>query len=174
MKYFILLFLAGFLSLNGFAQRQGSTRFSIGPELGVAITNPKKVIPGNQGWGVGIGAGIDVQHFFQQNFGTLLYAGIVSYTGRSTGSDSKNKAYTAIPVRVGANYFIRNLHIGAQLGVGFNKLGDVDATAFSYSPQIGYNFKSRNNKPLDLTLKIDGYAGNINFAAANLRLSLIL
>lgn len=175
MKKSIFLLCLGVTSVTfSFAQQQGKTRFSIGPELGIAISNPMKVIPDNKGWGLGLGGSVDVEHFFQQNFGTVLYAGFVGYNGRSTGESSKNKAYTAIPVRLGANYYVRNLHVGAQLGVGFNNLGGISSTAFSYSPQIGYNFKNRNGKPLDLTFKIDGYAGNMNFTAANVRLSLIL
>ena len=173
-KNFFLFSMTVFVFNIAFAQREGRTRFSIGPELGIALSNPKKVVPDNKGWGLGIGGSVELEHFFQQNFSTVLYGGFVGYNGRSTGASTKNKAYTAIPVRVGANYYVRNLHVGAQLGVGFNNLGGTSATAFSYSPQIGYNFKSRNDKPLDLTAKIDGYAGNINFTALDLRLSLIL
>ena len=173
-KNLFLLSIAIFFINIVFAQREGKTRFSIGPELGIALSNPMKVVPENKGWGLGVGASAEVEHFFQQNFSTLLYGGFVGYNGRSTGASSKNKAYTAIPVRVGANYYVRNLHLGAQLGVGFNNLGGISATAFSYSPQIGYNFRSKNDKPLDLTAKIDGYAGNMNFTALDLRLSLIL
>jgi len=173
----IILFTAisFFMSSLSMAQRNGETRFSIGPELGYAISNPMKVIPENKGWGVGFGVSAQVEHFFQQNFSTLVYAGFMGYNGRSSGASTKNKAYTAIPVRVGANLYAgNNLHIGAQLGVGLNNLGGNSQTAFAYSPEIGYNFRSRNDKPLDLTFKLDGYAGNMNFTALDMRLSLIL
>lgn len=157
------------------AQRDGRTRFSVGPEIGIAISNPMKVIPENKGWGLGLGVSAQVEHFFQENFSGVIYAGFMGYNGRSSGTSTKNKAYTAIPIRVGGNMYAgKNLHLGAQLGVGLNSLGGVSATAFSYSPEIGYNFRSRNDKPLDLTFKLDGYAGNMNFTAIDLRLSLIL
>lgn len=157
------------------AQRDGKTRFSIGPEIGIATSNPLKNMPDNKGWGLGIGASAEIEHFFQQNLSGLFYVGLIGYTGRSSGSSTKNKAYTAIPVRIGGNIYAgNNLHLGAQLGVGLNNIGGISETTFSYSPQIGYNFKNRNDKPLDLTIKYDGYAGNFNFGALGLRLSFIL
>lgn len=157
------------------AQREGKTRFSIGPELGIATSNPFKNIPGNKGWGLGIGASAEVEHFFKQNISGIFHVGVVSYSGRSAGNNSNNKAYTAIPVTVGGNVYAgSNLHLGAQIGVGLNSLSGSSVTTFAYSPQIGYNFKNRNDKPLDLTLKYDGYAGHGNFGALGLRLSLFL
>jgi len=155
------------------AQREGTTRFSLGVELGLATSNPLSVVPGNKGWGLGIGASAEAEHFYKQNLSGTGYVGVISYAGRSAGTNTKNKAYTVIPVRVGGNLYAGNLHVGAQIGVGLNSMSGVSATAFAYSPQIGYNF-SRNEKPLDLTLKYDGYAGNGNFGALGLRLSIIL
>jgi hypothetical protein len=174
-KFLLITAIAFFATTVSFAQRDGRTRFSIGPEIGIATSNPLKVDPGNKGWGLGLGVSAQVEHFFQQNFSGVFYAGYMGYNGRSSGTSTKNKAYTAIPIRIGGNMYAgNNLHLGAQLGVGLNNLGGVSATAFSYSPEIGYNFRSRNDKPLDLTLKLDGYAGNMNFTAVDLRLSLIL
>lgn len=175
MKKMILLTVVAFaIASVSVAQRNGKTRFSIGPELGIATSNPYKGITDNKGWGLGIGASAEVEHFFKQNVSGILHVGLVGYNGRSTGSSTKNKAYTLIPVTIGANaYAISNLHVGAQIGVGLNNIGGVSQTAFAYSPQIGYNF-SRREKPLDLTLKYDGYAGHGNFSALALRLSLFL
>lgn len=156
-----------------FAQREGRTRFSLGAELGLATSNPLSVVPGNKGWGVGIGASAEAEHFYKQNLSGTGYIGVISYVGRSAGTNTKNKAYRVIPVRVGGNLYAGNLHLGAQIGVGLNSMSGTSATAFAYTPQIGYNF-SRNEKPLDLTLKYDGYAGNGNFGALGLRLSIIL
>lgn len=155
------------------AQREGRTRFSLGAELGLATSNPLSVQPGNKGWGLGVGASAEAEHFYKQNLSGTAYLGVISYSGRSAGSNTKNKAYTVIPVRVGGNVYAGNLHLGAQIGVGLNSMSGTSATAFAYTPQIGYNF-SRNDKPLDLTLKYDGYAGNGNFGALGLRLSIIL
>lgn len=157
------------MSFTALAQREGQTRFSIGPELGFVTGEA------SSGWGIGIGASADVQHFLQEHLTGDFSIGYVTYAGKSAGVGYKNKNYTTIPVRVGGRYFVgNNFHLGAQLGVGINRIGGVGYTQFSYSPQIGYNFKSRNDKPFDATLKYDGYAGNGNFSALGIRLSLIL
>ena len=173
-KIIILTTIALTTASIAMAQRVGKTRFSIGPEIGIAVSNPLKSIPENKGWGLGIGASAEVEHFFQQNLSGILYIGFLSYAGRSAGSNLKNKAYNVIPIEVGGNLYAgSNLHIGALIGVGINSESGSSITTFAYSPQIGYNF-SRNDKPLDLTLKYDGYAGHGNFSALGLRLSLIL
>ncbi len=174
-KIIMLTTIALTIASIAMAQREGKTRFSIGPEIGIAASNPLKAsFPDNKGWGLGIGASAEVEHFFQQNLTGTLYIGFLSYAGRSAGSNLKNKAYNVIPIEVGGNLYAgNNLHIGAQIGVGINSQSGSSVTAFAYSPQIGYNF-SRNDKPLDLTLKYDGYAGNGNFSALGLRLSFIL
>ena len=156
------------------AQREGKTKFSIGPEIGLATSNPLNEMPGNKGWGLGIGGSIQVEHFYQEQLSGVLYGGVIAFAGRAANSNTKNKGYTTVPIRVGGNYYLGNkFHLGAQLGVGLNNFNGGSATAFSYSPQIGYNF-SRNEKPLDLTFKYDGYAGNGGFSDLALRLSLIL
>lgn len=175
MKKLLLsaLFMLALCHLS-FGQKIGKTKFSIGPELGVAAQNPLKSLPGNKGWGLGIGASGQVEHFFRESMTGLVSFGIISYAGRASGSNTNNKAYTAIPVRIGTNFYAGNrFHAGAQVGVGINSMGGTGSTAFSYSPQIGYSF-SRNEKPLDLTIKYDGYAAKYNFGAWGLRLSLIL
>lgn len=150
------------------AQRVGKTRFSIGPEIGITTGNA------SNGWGFGYGASADVQHFFQENLTGDASVGYVTYLGKSAGQGLRLKNYTTIPIKVGGRYFVtNNFHAGAQIGVGINRVGGSGSTQFAYSPQLGYNF-SRNDKPLDLTLKYDGYAGNGNFSALGLRLSWIL
>lgn len=172
-KKFMLTTIALLVVTIAIAQREGKTRFSIGPELGVATSNPLKEIPGNKGWGLGIGASVQADHFYRENLTGSAYLGVISYAGRAQTGNSKNKAYTVIPVRVGGEFYPGSFHIGAQIGVGLNSMSGASATAFAYSPQIGFNF-SKNERPVDITLRYDGYAGHGNFSAANLRLSLIL
>lgn len=175
MKKYLLLFVLGLIVTSlSFGQKYGKTKFSIGAELGYAASNPFKAIPGNKGFGVGLGASAQVEHFFQESMSGVVSAGLISYSGRSAGGDVKNKAYTAIPILVGGNFYVGDrFHLGAQIGAGINSISGVSTTTFAYSPQIGYKF-SRNEKPLDLTFKYDGYAAKNNFSAIGLRLSLIL
>ena len=72
------------------AQRQGRTRFSIGPEIGVAASNPLNNLPGNKGWGLGIGASVQADHFYRENLTGSAYLGVISYAGRAQTSNSKN------------------------------------------------------------------------------------
>lgn len=173
-KTFLFMLVAMAAASTSFAQKEGKTKFSIGPELAWATSNPLSAIPGNKGWGLGFGGSVQVEHFFQEKVSGTFYAGVIAFAGRAASNSLKNKGYTTVPIRAGINYYLGDrLHIGAQLGAGLNSYNNVKSTAFSYSPQVGYNF-SRNEKPLDLTLKYDGYAGHGGFSALALRLSLIL
>lgn len=173
-KYLLLFVMALTVTTLSFGQKYGKTKFSIGAELGYATSNPWKAFSDNKGYGIGVGGSFQIEHFFQESISGIVTAGIISYAGRSSGSNTKNKAYTAIPLMVGGNLYVGDrLHLGAQIGAGLNSIGGTSSTTFAYSPQIGYKF-SRREKPLDLTFKYDGYAGNTNFSALGLRLSFIL
>lgn len=174
-KYLLLFVLALTVTTFSFGQKYGKTKFSLGVELGYATSNPlKSEITSNKGFGLGIGASAQIEHFFQESLSGVVSAGLISYAGRSSGSNENNKAYLAIPILVGGNFYVGDrFHLGAQVGAGLNRQSGESMTTFAYSPQIGYKF-SRNEKPLDLTLKYDGYAGKGNFSAVGLRLSFIL
>lgn len=169
---FALLFVAIAVSAQR-GDREGRTKFGIGPAIGVATHNPSKDVPNNKGWGLGIGGILQVEHFFRENISGVAQAGIISFAGRSAGPNTKNKAYTAIPVMAGGNLYAGSFHAGALIGVGLNSLSGSNATTFAYSPQLGYNF-SRNDFPLDFTVSYDGYAGHGGFSALMFRLSLFL
>lgn len=174
-KALILIFITLSTATISMAQREGQTRFSIGPELGIATSNPLSSVPGNKGYGLGIGGSAEIEHFFRRNVSGIFHIGFLRYAGRTNGANSKNKAYTTVPITIGGNaYAIRNLHVGAQIGLGLNSVSGSGATTFAYSLQSGYNFRNKSDKPLDLTLKYDGYAGSGNFSALGLRLSLFL
>ncbi len=175
-KLFLIPVLLFTFSCVSMAQNKevGTTKIQIGPVVGWATSNPLKDIPGNKGWGFGIGGELTVEHFYKPSVSGIAELGIMSFSGRSssTGSSTNNKSYKVIPLRAGANLYAGNLHLGALIGIGFNSF-DGSKTAFAYSPQIGYNF-SRKNTPLDLTVSFDGYAGHGNFSALMFKLSFIL
>ena len=175
MKKYLFLFVLGLtVATVSFGQKYGKTKFSLGPEIGYATSNPFHSLQDNKGFGVGFGGSAQIEHFFQESLSGVVSFGIISYAGRSSGGTDKNKAYTAVPILVGGNAYVGDrFHIGAQIGVGLNSLSGTSSTTFAYSPQIGYKF-SRNEKPLDLTFKYDGYAAKRSFSAVGLRLSFIL
>lgn len=175
MKKLILIASLIVISTASFAQRSdrhGRVRFAIGPALGFATSNPLSDVPGNKGWGLGAGGMLQIEHFFRENFSGVVQGGVISFAGRSSGAQTKNKSFTTIPIRAGAHGYLGNLHLGAQVGIGFNSFAGESKTAFAYSPQIGYNF-SRSNVPLDFTVSYDGYAGNGGFSAFMMKLSLV-
>ncbi|MCO6496962.1 MAG: hypothetical protein J5I50_04805 [Chitinophagaceae bacterium] len=169
-----LIVFASTVFAQGYEREEGKTKFAIGPTIGIATKNPFKNIPGNKGYGLGIGGMLGVEHFFTVNTSGIVQAGIISYAGRkSEVPGTKNTAYTAIPVRAGGQVYAGNVHFGALIGVGLNSRSGKGATTFAYAPQVGYNF-SRNDFPLDFTVSLDGYAGHGGFSALMFRLSLAL
>lgn len=172
-KKFLALFICMTVSTIVMAQREHTNQFSFGPELGWATSNPFSNMAENKGWGLGAGGSVQFQRFVKENLTLGIEAGIITYAGRSAGADVNNKGYTIIPVRLTGSVYLGQLHLGAQIGAGFNTLAGKSITTFSYSPQIGYSF-TRNEVPLDFTLHYDGYAGHGGFSALMLRLALIL
>jgi hypothetical protein len=151
-KILVLTTITLCFSLMVKAQKDGLTRFSLGPEIGIATGTFAN------GWGFGIGASIQAEHFFQENLSGTAYFGVLDYFGKSNGVGSKNTSTTILPLRVGGRYYIGDgFHVGAQIGVGFvSYVGST--TGFAYSPQIGYNFKTSKGQSIDATFKYDGYA----------------
>lgn len=168
-KLFVFAVLALGVAALAKGQNNGDTRFSVGAELGVPTGSFAN------GWGFGVGASAQAEHFFQENVSGTGMAGFISYIGKSVGGNLKNKSYNIIPLRVGARVYAgEGFHAGAQIGVGFLSIGGNSATAFAYSPQIGYNFKTNNGKAIDATLKYDGYTKNGTFGALGIRIAFVL
>ncbi|MEI9934342.1 MAG: outer membrane beta-barrel protein [Ferruginibacter sp.] len=145
-----IIILSSFIAMA--QKKEIATRFSAGPELGFATGTF------SNGWGLGIGVSGQGEHFFQNNISGTALLGITSYVGKSIGSGIKNTSTTIVPLRIGARYYIAdNFHVGAQIGVGFISYV-TSTTAFAYSPQIGYNFKTKPGYSIDASFKYDGYS----------------
>ena len=167
-KAIVLTLFAVCTSIMAMAQKDGKTKFSAGPEIGIAT--------GTFGlsWGLGIGVSAQAEHFFQENVSGTALLGLISYFGKSYAPGKKYTAYTTIPLRVGVRYYIGDgFHAGLQIGVGFLSYGGSSTTAFAYSPQLGYNFKTNKNKAIDLTLKYDAYTKNGTIGAIDLRVAYV-
>ena len=167
-KLIFVAVIAVFSCLTGWAQKNGSTRLSAGPEIGFAS--------GTFGlnWGLAIGVSGQVEHFFQDKLSGTAFIGINDYFGKKISSGARLTSTTIIPIRIGARYYLsEGFHAGLQLGVGFINYAGLGSTAFAYSPQIGYNFKTNKNKAIDLTFKYDGYSTTQTYGALNLRAAYI-
>lgn len=133
------------------AQNDSKFKISVGPELSIP-TGTFSI-----GWSFGIGGTGQVEIKLQENlFGTAT-AGVVFYNGKSLGAGLKNTGLTIVPIRVGGKYFFtEGIYGAAQIGIGI--LNRNSGTAFAYSPQIGYEFKTRSDKAIDASFKYDGYS----------------
>lgn len=152
MKKVILFSLIALGIANGVkAQSEQRFKFSVGPELSI----PTGTF--SNGWSFGIGGTAQVEVPVQQNFNVTGTAGIILYNGKTVGNGLKNTSLSIIPIRVGGKYFFtQGVYGAAQLGLGIINRGF--GTAFAYSPQIGYEFRTNSGKAIDLSFKYDGYS----------------
>jgi hypothetical protein len=168
-RLFVLTAIAVCSTLMAKAQKDGVTRFSLGPEIGIATGTFSNIA------GLGLGATIQAEHFFQENVSGTAIFGFVDYFGASYNNNLKYKSTLILPLRVGGRYYIGDgFHLGAQIGLGFVN-GYSTSTAFAYSPQVGYNFKTKKGKLIDATFKYDGYAvSGGTLSAVGIRVAYVL
>lgn len=154
MKTGLITLALSFFSMAAIAQSGSNDKveFSVGAELGVAtgkFSNTHSV-------GVGATAQLEVAIDTKTDF--TLTSGVLSYTGKSVGSNTKFKAATVIPVRAGIKYFFTSGLYGAgQLGIGFFN-NTYKGNLFAYTPMIGYEFETKAGQSIDASFKYDGYA----------------
>ncbi len=166
MKQLIVCTAVAMASFNTANAQDHNFKFSVGPELSFASGSFSNT------HSVGIGGVVQGEVPLQENlFGTATL-GIISYNGKSIGNGLKYKGQTIIPLRVGVKYFLSGgIYGAAQLGLGFfnNSVG----TAFAYSPQVGYEFKTKSDKALDASFLYEGYSKNGTLGAIGFKLAYI-
>jgi hypothetical protein len=165
-KIMVCMMVALGTSSLAVAQTDSKFKFSFGPELSLAtgaFSNTHSF---------GIGASVQAEVLLQEHlYGTATF-GLISYNGKSYGSGTKFKGETFLPLRVGAKYFLSGGVYGAlQAGVAF--LNNGGGTAFAYSPQLGYEFKTKTDKAIDASFKYDGYSKNGTMGAVGVRIAYI-
>lgn len=168
MKKLILLTAVMILtSAVCLAQKHDGLKFSVGPELALTTGNFSNT------HSIGIGGTAQLEFRLQEKLQGVAYGGIIFYNGKSSGTGTKYKGTNIIPLRVGVKYFLTpGIYGGLQAGVGI--VGGYTAskgTAFSYSPQLGYEFETKNGKSVDVTLKYDGYAVGGGLGSFGLRVA---
>ena len=152
MKKIIMFMLVAFcISGTVMAQRSQNLKFSVGPELSIPTGNF------STGYSFGIGGTAQAELPVQQNFNVTGTAGIIFYNGKSVGNGYKYSGLTIIPIRIGGKYFFtEGIYGAAQIGIGI--INKEYSTAFAYSPQIGYEFRTNSGKAVDVSFKYDGYS----------------
>ncbi len=159
MKRIILFALISFCtSMMAMAQDQPKFKFIAGPELSLATGS----FSDNSSFAIGIAGQVDVS-LQEKLYGTLT-SGIHFFNGKSIpgSGNSKTTGPTIIPVRAGVKYFVvGGVYTAFQMGVAFisNNIF-YNGTAFAYSPQLGYEFKTKTGRGVDATFKYDGYSKN--------------
>jgi hypothetical protein len=134
------------------AQKENSFKFSVGAEL----LFPTGALSNSQSFGIG-GTGM-IEIPLQDKLQGVAYSGILLFKGKSAGNGYNNPGLTIIPLRVGVKYFLTgSVYGGLQAGIGFFS-GYGTGSAFSYSPQIGYEFKTNSGKSIDAAFKYDAYS----------------
>jgi len=149
-KIFVTTLSIFCMAAAAFAQNE-NIKISVGAEIALPSGN----LSLTQSFGVGGTAQLEIP--VQDKLMGVAYSGIMLYKGKSAGSGINYAGLTIIPVRVGVKYFLTgSVYGGLQAGLGFINQGV--GTAFSYSPQIGYEFKTNSGKSIDATFKYDAYA----------------
>jgi hypothetical protein len=177
-KLTIVTVLVFFTSVAAMAQtEQGKFKFSIGLEAG--YTAGMNV----QRWNFGSGATAQAEYFLKDRISMTVMGGFIGYLGNNADANYKYRSVNIFPVKAGIRFYLgESFHIGGQLGAGFMGIGDSHSTAFAYSPIIGYNFKTNDDRSIDFSIKYDGYSYNqkdlpntygSSFAAVGLRVSYV-
>jgi hypothetical protein len=165
-KAFLVSLVMLCASATVFAQ-DNDVKFSAGAELGFASGSFSNT------HSIGIGGSAMLEIPLQDKLNWTAYAGILLYAGKSATGDTKFKGQTIIPLRVGVKYFLtEGIYGGLQAGLGLLS-GFGSGAAFSYSPQIGYEFKTKGGKAVDATFKYDAYSKNGTIGAIGFRLAYI-
>lgn len=145
-------------------------RFSGGFESGFAIGTT------SNNWGFGMGISAQAEYFIMPDkLSITVLAGYNNYIGKSRDAISNYKSFNVVSLRAGARYYVVDgFNVGAQLGVGFIKtFTGQNTTAFAFSPQVGYTFKSNGKNAVDITLKYDGYSKSGTSSFVGIRVAYI-
>jgi len=159
MKKIIVFTLLSFCScIIVLAQDQPKFKFIAGPELSFATGS----FSDKSSFGIGATGQVDIS-LKEKIYGTIT-SGIHFFNGKSIAGSSTTKTTgpTIIPVRVGGKYFVvGGVYTAFQMGVAFiSNNTDYNGTAFAYSPQLGYEFRTKTGRAVDATFKYDGYSKN--------------
>lgn len=168
-KFLLALVLLSGAAFSSFAQSSSETgKFSIGVEAGIPVGDIKNAT------NFVIGGSLKYDHPIAEGTFVTLSAGYNKFLAKGEAKDAGYSFY-GIPVKAGLKYFFAEGFYGeAQLGAAFTKskiegLGSESATAFAYSPGIGYVFGGG----VDLGVRYEAWSknGTVGQIAARLAFS---
>ncbi|RFZ90842.1 hypothetical protein D0C36_17985 [Mucilaginibacter conchicola] len=140
-------------------------KFSIGVEVGLPLGDAKNAS------NLIIGGSLKYEHPVAEN---VFITGSAGYSKFLNNEEAKaaDYSFSAIPVKVGVKYFFDQGFYGeAQIGAAFlhESIGDNsgNATAFAYSPGIGYAFTPN----FDIGVRYEGWSKNGTLSQVAARLA---
>jgi hypothetical protein len=147
MKKIILaaFILIGAISANAQKGNDSKINFNVGAEIGFAN--------GNLGitHSLGLGATAQIEYEVNEKTRAIATSGIINYSGRSIDGATKFSGLTAIPVLVGAKYYLSDNFFGtAQIGLSLFS----GVSPFTYSPGLGFMI----NEKIEALVKYTGYS----------------
>ncbi|UOE48842.1 hypothetical protein MTO98_31060 [Mucilaginibacter sp. SMC90] len=157
IKLFLTLVLISQITLNKALAQNTKTnsgiRLSVGPESGIPVGN----MHDRYNWNLGGSVQVDVPIS-----GNPIYlTGLAGFNNFFSKNELTNVPdLQIIPVKAGLKYFpLNNFYIQGQAGASFlldkAKNGYDNSTAFSYAPQVGYQFPVGSSY-IDASVKWEG------------------
>lgn len=166
-KISLVFFTLLTITLAGKSQN-ANFKVSVGAELGFPTGNFSST------HSIGFGGTAQIEFPVQDKLSATATGGILFYNGKSISGGAKNVGQNIIPIRIGLkNFFTTGLYGSAQIGVGFLS-NFIKGTAFAYSPQLGYEFDSKDGKSFDIAIKYDGYAKSGGLGVFGIRVAKVL
>ncbi|MBB6269636.1 hypothetical protein HDF26_000063 [Pedobacter cryoconitis] len=154
-----------------------------GPKLGVGADFAIPMGSLSDGYKFGFGGSLLFQTPIAPKLNFTASAGYLNFVGKndvqyisfnSNGIDiqtGKNPNAGAVPVKVGVRYFIADkFYAGGEVGAAF-LTGDGAATAFAYSPNIGFELPLANKNAIDLGVKYEGWSKDSSIGFFGLRVA---
>ena len=127
----------------------------------------------------GFGGSVQFQTPIVENLNFTASVGYLSFVGKyynqpgyypGTYNKVRENSLNAVPVKIGARYFITDkFYAGGEIGVAFLSSDGDSATAFAYSPNIGFQVPLANKKAIDLGVRFEGWSNNGSASFMGLR-----
>ncbi|MBB6502919.1 outer membrane beta-barrel protein [Pedobacter cryoconitis] len=177
-KLFLLTAIAGVFAFGNVSAQKIK-----GPKLGIGADFAVPVGVLSDGYKFGFGGSLLFQTPIAPKLNFTASAGYLNLSGKDvtvsyfTGNQmitfkQKVSNSNVIPVKVGARYFINdNFYAGAEVGAAFLSEDGDSATAFAYSPNIGYELPLANKNSLDFGVRYEGWSKNSSVGFFGLRVA---
>lgn len=166
-KLFLLTAIAGLFAFSNVSAQtkdvaMSGNKFGIGAEFAFPT--------GSFGdfYDLGYGASLQFQTPIVEKLNFTATAGYLNFKAKDEIGGGN---YGAIPVKIGARYFIaENFYAGGELGASFGT-EEGSETSFVYTPNIGVEFPVSDKGSIDLGARYEAWSNNGTLKFVGLRLA---